>query len=164
MKSLLKKPIRDMLQQAISNELYASALYKHCANRMQRAGYLGAAKFFLGESEDELKHYQRHVEYMNDMGDCADVPGVQAMDEDVPDLRTAVQVAYDTEAQLMQDYNGWYGDCLKAGDHVTARHLLFFLEVQQTSVGEYGDLLARLEVAGDNSAALLEIDEGLGGD
>ena len=37
-----------------------------------------------------------------------------------------------------------------------------FLEIQRKAVGAYGDLLARLELAGDDKCALLLIDQELG--
>jgi ferritin len=45
---------------------------------------------------------------------------------------------------------------------MTAQFLLQFLEIQRKSIGEYGDLLARLQIADDNAAALLMIDNELG--
>ena len=40
--------------------------------------------------------------------------------------------------------------------------LLFFLKEQRESVGQYGDLISRLDRAGDNEAAMLMIDTELG--
>jgi ferritin len=62
--------------------------------------------------------------------------------------------------QLEKDYSRWYSACNK--DPVTAEFLLQFLRIQRKSVGEYGDLKSRLELAGDNRAAILQIDTELG--
>jgi ferritin len=47
-------------------------------------------------------------------------------------------------------------------DCVTAQFLLQFIEIQRKAVGEVKDILSLLNIAKDNSAALLEIDEKLG--
>jgi ferritin len=160
LKSLLSKPVHAILNSAVQSELYASNLYKHIGNMLQRLGYFGGAKYFLAESADELTHYQRHADYMNDRGSVAMIPMIEAVQEDITGLREAIELAYETELQLGNDYEGWYKAC--ADDPTTQRHLLFFLEEQQISVGKYGDLLARLNLAGDNESALLIIDKELG--
>ena len=108
----------------------------------------------------EREHYQIHATYQNDSGDVAAIPAIEAMDEPVGTLRDAIEAAYDTECQLERDYIRWYSACSK--DPVTAEFLLQFLRGQRKSVGEYGDLLARLTLAGEDRAAILMIDSELG--
>ena len=150
-----------MLDDAIHSELYASNLYKHVANRLQKLGYFGAQKFFLAESATELEHYQINVQFQNDVGAVAEVPAIEAMDEPINSLRDAIELGYETELQLYEDYKSWYKQA--SSDSVVQQFLLQFLELQRKSVGEYGDLIARLNQAGDDKAALLLIDQELGG-
>ena len=159
-KSLLSPEVKACLDEAVHAELYAANLYKHLANQLQRLGYFGAQRFFLAESASELEHYQVHANYQNDSGTVAGIPAIEAMDEPIGTLRDAIEAAYDTELQLEKDYIRWYSACTK--DPVTAEFLLQFLRGQRKSVGEYGDLLARLDLAGDDRAALLQIDNELG--
>lgn len=159
-KSLLSPEVKACLDEAVHAELYAANLYKHIANQLQRLGYFGAQKFFLAESASELEHYQIHANYQNDSGTVASIPAIEAMDEPIGTLRDAIETAYDTELQLEKDYVRWYSACTK--DPVTAEFLLQFLRGQRKSVGEYGDLLSRLDLAGDDRAALLQIDNKLG--
>lgn len=159
-KSLLSPEVKACLDEAVHAELYAANLYKHLANQLQRLGYFGAQRFFLAESASELEHYQIHANYQNDSGTVASIPAIDAMDEPIGTLRDAIETAYDTELQLEKDYVRWYSACTK--DPVTAEFLLQFLRGQRKSVGEYGDLLSRLDLAGDDRAALLQIDNELG--
>ena len=52
------------------------------------------------------------------------------------------QIAFSTEEQLGRDYLRWYGEA----DPVTQQFLLQFLAIQRKSVGEFGDLLARIGI------------------
>ena len=160
-KMVISSGLKTMLDDAIHSELYASNLYKHVANRLQKLGFFGAQKFFLAESASELEHYQTHVQFQNDVGAVAEVPAIEAMDEPINSLRDALELGYDTELQLYEDYKKWYGQA--ASDVVVQQFLLQFLELQRKSVGEYGDLIARLNQAGDDKAAILLIDQELGG-
>lgn len=157
-KNQLTPEVEAMLADAVHAELFASHLYKHVANHLQRLGYFGAQKFFLAESADELTHYQRHVDYINDRGAVAMTPALPNVDDKIDTLRTALELAYDTEMSLQNNYAEWYG----MSDVITQQHLLQFIEIQRKSVGEYGDLLARMDRVGDDLCGVLLIDQELG--
>jgi ferritin len=155
----LDPKIEATLQDAVHSELFASNLYKHIANQMQRIGYFGAQKWFLHESSDELTHYQKLADYLNDRGAVAEIPAIEAMTEVTASLREAIELAYNTELQLQNDYADWYRAA--ADDPITQQRLLEFLEIQRTSVGEYGDLISRLDRAADDTCGILLIDQEL---
>jgi ferritin len=160
-KMIISAECKKMLDEAIHSELYASNLYKHIANQLQRLGYFGASKFFLNESADELKHYQLHVEFLNDVGTVAKVPMIEAMNETIETFSDAIETGYETELELLNNYQGWYRDT--AEDPIVQQFLLQFLEIQRISVGEYGDLLARIQLVNQDKAGMLLIDQELGG-
>lgn len=161
MKRLLTPAVEQLLRDACYQERYASNLYTHLANQMQRVGYFGAEKFFRGEASDELEHYQRIVQYFNDRGGMAPVPAIEEMDEKANDLAMALNAAFQTEVDLGALYAKWYSQCLPQ-DPTTAQFLLQFIEIQRTSIGEFGDWLSRLERCGQDNAALLILDRELG--
>jgi len=159
-KSLLTPEIKNMLDEAIHGELYVSNLYKHLGNQLQRLGFFGAQKYFLNESKDELKHYQKIVDFQNDMGAVAKVPAIEAMTDTVGGLVDAIQIFYDNELELYYSYSDNYQTA--AGDPVVQQFLLQFLEIQRASVGEAADLLARCKLVEGDKCGLLIIDQELG--
>jgi ferritin len=158
---IISANLKAVLDDAVHSELYASNLYKHVANQLQRIGYFGAQKFFLKESADELAHYQLHVDFQNDVGTVAKVPMIAAMDEPIKTLSDAIELGYETELELYENYKDWYEQA--ASDPVVQQFLLQFLEFQRKSVGEYGDLLARIQLMDQDKAGMLLIDQELGG-
>lgn len=161
MANLLAPAVEQALRDACYQERYASNLYTHVANQMQRIGYFGAEKFFRGEAADELEHYGKLVGYFNDRGSMAPVPAIEEMDEKVSSLREAMTLAFETELDLGNKYNDWYAK-IHPKDPATAQFLLQFIEIQTKSIGEYADLLSRLNLCGDDRAALLMLDNELG--
>lgn len=158
--NLLAKPIENLLQEAVQSELYASHLYKSLANQLQRIGYFGAQKHFLSESSEELTHYQKLADFMNDMGALANLPALEPISDKVATLADAIEIAYETELQLGKDYERWYKAAAEAP--MVQQRLLEFLEIQRTSIGEYGDLLSRLKLVEGDKAGLILIDQELG--
>jgi ferritin len=158
---IISANLKAVLDDAVHSELYASNLYKHVANQLQRIGYFGAQKFFLKESADELAHYQLHVDFQNDVGTVAKVPAIEAMNEPIKTLSDAIELGYETELELYENYKDWYEQA--SSDPVVQQFLLQFLEFQRKSVGEYGDLLARIQLMDQDKAGMLLIDQELGG-
>jgi ferritin len=156
-KSLLSASMKKGLQDAVEAELYQSNLWKHIANRLQRAGLFGGQKYFLAESADELVHYQMFADFINDMGDCASVPKIDSPVDKIEDLGDALDVAYTTELDVYNQYKDFYDKAIKE-DSVVAQFLLQFIEIQRKAVGDYGDLLARYKIA-EQTREILEFDE-----
>ena len=156
-KSLLSPSMRKGLQDAVYTELYQSNLWKSLANQLQRLGYFGSQKYFLAESAEELTHYQMHVEFMNDMGDCAELPKIDAVTDKVTDIGDALEIGYNTELDVYNQYKDFY-EKAEDEDVSVAQYILQFIEIQRKAVGHYGDLLAKYKIA-ESTKELLEFDE-----
>lgn len=157
LKSLLSKDMKEGMQDAVQVELQQSNLWKSLANQMQRLGFFGSQKYFLAESAEELTHYQMHVEFMNDMGDCADLPKIDAVNDKVKTIGNALEIGYEIELDVYNQYKEFY-EKASSEDVVVAQYLLQFLEIQRKAVGHYGDLLAKYKVA-EETKEILEFDE-----
>ena len=156
-KSLLSKSMKSVLQEALYLELYQSNLWKALANQMQQYGFFGTQKYFLTESAEELTHYQMHVNFQNDMGDCADMPSIEAIKDKVKTIGESLEIGYEMELEVYNKYKEFYKKA-EDEDCVVGQFLLKFLEIQREAVGHYGDLLAKYKVA-ETTKELLEFDQ-----
>lgn len=158
--SLLKPEIKSWLEKSLASELYASNLYKHIANQMQRLGFFGAQKYYMNESAEELTHYQKLVDYINDMGDVCPVPAVERISDKIMNIGDALELSYETELDLMKQYQKFYEEAEdKYEDCITAIFIQQFILIQVKSVGEYGDLISRFD---KNRNDVFEFDEYIG--
>lgn len=156
-KNLLSPSMKKGLQKAIYAELYQSNLWKHIANQLQRLGFFGGQKYFLAESAEELTHYQVLVDFINDMGDVADVPKIDAIEDEIDSIATALQVSYDMELDVYNQYKKLYKEA-EEEDCAVGIFLQQFVTIQLKAVGAYGDLISRYNRCGTNEAAILEFD------
>lgn len=157
LKSLLSPAMKKGMQDAVYIELYQSNLWKSLANQLQKLGLFGSQKYFLAESAEELEHYQMHVEFMNDMGDCADLPKIDAVTDKVTDIGDALQIGYNTELDVFYQYKDLYKQA-EEEDVSVAQYILQFIEIQRKAVGHYGDLLAKYKIA-EQTKEILEFDQ-----
>lgn len=160
-KSLLSASLKKGVQEALQMELYQSNLWKHIANNLQRLGFFGGQKYFLKESAEELTHYQIIVDFMNDMGDCAAMPKIDAVTDEITSIGDALQVGYEIELEVYNMYKKLY-EKAEDEDCTVGQFLLQFIQVQREALGSYGDLISRYNKCGKNEAAILEFDEYLG--
>ena len=156
-KNLLSPSMKKGLQKAIYAELYQSNLWKHIANQLQRLGFFGGQKYFLAESAEELTHYQIFVDFINDMGDVAEVPKIDAIEDEIDSMAAALQVAYDMELDVYNQYKKFYQEADEE-DSAVGIFLQQFVTIQLKAVGDYGDLISRYNRCGTNEAAILEFD------
>ena len=157
LKSLLSPAMKKGMQDAVYMELYQSNLWKSLANQLQRLGLFGSQKYFLAESAEELTHYQMHVEFMNDMGDCADIPKIDAIKDKITDIGDALEIGYNTELDFYNQYKDFYKQA-EDEDVSVAQYILQFIEIQRKAVGHYGDLLAKYKIA-EETKEILEFDQ-----
>jgi ferritin len=157
LKSLLSPEMKKGMQDAIYMELYQSNLWKSLANQLQRLGLFGSQRYFLAESAEELTHYQMHVEFMNDMGDCAELPKIDAIKDKVTDIGDALEIGYNTELDFYNQYKDFYQQS-EDEDVSVAQYILQFIEIQRKAVGHYGDLLAKYKIA-EQTKEILEFDQ-----
>jgi ferritin len=157
LKSLLSPSMKKGLQASIEFELYQANLWKSFANQMQRLGYFGTQKYFLAESAEELTHYQIIVEFMNDMGDCADLPKIDAITDKVSNIGEALELGYEMEMEVLNHYKKFYHEADEE-DCAVGIFLQQFVTIQVQAVGHYGDLLAKYKVA-ETTKEILEFDE-----
>lgn len=154
---LLSDDVISLFNEAIASELYASHLYKHIANQLQKEGYAGAQKYFLAESGDELEHHQKLVDFMNDLNVTAKTPAIPGVsDKEIESIGDALYLAYETEKELLIKYESFYKFAHDAGDIKSATFVSEFVQIQRKSVGEFGDLIARFS---KNETDIFEFDE-----
>lgn len=155
MKKLLSKEEISLINELAKQELIASHSYLHLANCMRNKGYFGTEKFFTSESLDEREHYNTWAKFMNDMYEEVEVPALEAVTIDADNLLDAIEVALEMEEELLSKYED---ACSQGVSPKVLIKLYDFIEIQTKAVGEYADLLARVNLTNES----ILIDQELG--
>jgi len=144
--NLLQSTDEKNFQKAVGKELYASNHYLYSASCAQRGGWTGSQKYFEKEAEDERVHYLKIRNFLNDRGSEAEMPEIPEVELKEGSLTDLYKQAYDLEVDLGTFYNDWFNDTRDATVKV---FLIKMIEIQTKSIGEYGDLLARIDKVGE---------------
>lgn len=159
-KSLISESCLKKLNKALAYELGHFYLYTLLANKMQTYGYFGAQKYFLAESDEEKTHYQKHVDFINNLGAEAVLPQLTPETDKAETLYDAINIAYDNELDLLNYYKKIYKEEVSENPEIS-EHLNFYLKTQVDAVGFYGDILAMFESEKDNKNICMVIDHKL---
>ena len=146
---------KSQLNEAISKERYANAFYLNLSNRMQANGWFGCQKYFKNEAEDEMKHYQIVADFMNDRGDCADIPMIPAIEFYPIGLMDTFTASLEIEEELGEFYETYYKetDC-----QYVKQRLLELIQIQRESISKYMDHISILNNCDNDPSALLLFD------
>lgn len=158
--ALLSNRLILELEKRMTGELKAELMYRTLANAMQNEGYFGAADFFADEAKAEAAHYQKIVDFCNDLGVLPNINVPANYRFEDMGIESAFKTAFNAEFLLLQEYSELM-KLAKAEDVILEEFLYFFIKEQRKSVGEYGDFLARLELCKGEASALLNFDKEL---
>lgn len=150
------------LEKRIEGELTAELMYRQLSACMQQLGYFGAAKFFENEANTEVEHYQKIIDFCNDLGILPNYNGATRIMSDINTFEDAFKVAYDAELNLLNEYKN-LSNMSSNDEYAVFYFSQEFVKEQVKSVGEYGDILATIEISQNNLSALLLIDSKLNG-
>lgn len=155
MRALISTDHSELINKAGHLEKFAAQTYEHFANIARMKGLYGAEKFFLNEAKDENKHFQKLAKFMNDMGVLITMPALEEQNEEIETIDELFEKAYDMELNLLEYYESIEEELPGRFENI----ILEMIQIQVKSVGEYGDLLARLSIVGDD---ILVFDQELG--
>lgn len=152
----------NLWQELAGEELYAHLLYTQLAANLQAAGLFGAQKLFEHESDQELSHYKKVRDIVNNLGGIIFPTSSYKVTEKADNIGDALNVALTTEKDLLGKYTSAKNYFSSIDDQASYQAVLEFIEIQTRSVGEISDLIVRYDITKDSGAGILLFDQELG--
>jgi ferritin len=151
----LPQEIVDLLMPRLKDEFTAYYHYRALSNYCQGVGFMKAAKFFQGESDNELGHAKKIENYLVDWNVNPQLPKIDEPKIEFKGLLEGIEMSYSIEYALYEDYEDTSMKIFKEGDVCTFDFLQFFRTEQTAAVAEYSDMLNMLE--GTDTASKFEL-------
>ena len=156
------KTVEAAINDQIAKEFFASHLYLSMTAWFEDQNLPGFANWMRMQTEEERAHAMRLFNYLIEAGGRV---RLQAIDEPAVDFQSPLQVMKESlkhEQKVTASIRKIYELAEKEKDYGTQLHLQWFITEQQEEEKNVGDVIARLEMAGDNKVALMFIDRELG--
>lgn len=153
----------NILNYRIEQEESSSRLYHAMSIWLNNNGFMGAAKAWQQDADDEMKHAQWAKEYLLDMGIQPTIPALVKPIQTFTGLCDIIKQSYKHEIMVTEQCNDLAKGAMKAGDHLLYQLANRFLQEQQEELGKVQTLLDKLEAFGEDKVALRLLDNELGG-
>lgn len=158
----MDQQLQDAINRQINNEFVASYHYLAMSVYLDSIHLPGIASWMAMQSDEERAHGQKLLQFLLDRGGNVELQAIAKPPREFGTVREVFEDAMKQEQKTTSDIYEVYGLAHEKNDYATLAHLQWFIDEQVEEEKTVGDILGRLELAGDEKTALLVIDDQLG--
>ena len=155
----MDKDVQDAINEQIKNELFSGYMYLSMSAHFENENLPGFAHWMRLQAEEELAHAMRLFDYVNRRGGRV---ALQAVDQPPVEFGSPLSVfekALEHERFVTSLIHKLYELAAEKGDWATQQELQWFIAEQVEEEDNAGRSVDQLRMAGDDSAALLMLDQ-----
>jgi ferritin len=162
---ILDSALAQLFQEQMNRERYNAACYDALAGALENVAWDGFAKWMRKAAAEELEHYKKFNDFLVDCN-------VEPVVTETPSPGTAgnsdPHAAFGTALQLERENTYFILSlvlaCENVGDWQAEHWMTWAVDEQRNAERELTDIMLWFQRAVGNNAALLILDEKLGGD
>ncbi|HYF77942.1 MAG TPA: ferritin [Symbiobacteriaceae bacterium] len=159
---VLTDQIQQLFNHLIQVELNSAYLYLAMSTYFLRMNLPGMATWLRLQHDEERGHAQQLMNYVVDRGGTVEVRAIPAQPVNFGSPLEAWQQVLKHEQYVTQNYQQAYDMVSKAQDYQSLPIIQDFLREQIDEVAQATVIVGQLQMARDNSAAILLLDRELG--
>jgi ferritin len=155
----LSSKLETALNNQLNLELGSAYAYLGMASYFQQTPFTGFAQWMELQSHEELRHAEKFFRYI---GERKGQVNLGALSEPKCDYKSALQVFQASlahEQKVSAAICGIYELALTEKDFATLSFLKWFLDEQVEEEKSVGEMVAKLELVGDNRNGLFHLDK-----
>lgn len=153
---------KKLLNNQIILEANAASSYLAMASWCEITGYMGAARFFYAQSDEERSHMLKFIRYLNNIGGNATIPATKSPPNSFKSLESTIRAALNNEQLVTKAIYAIVETAQKEKDHSTHTFLDWFVNEQVEEEKKFETILQKFDLIGRDKIAIHEIDKILG--
>jgi ferritin len=154
----ISEKIQELLNKQINSELYSAYLYLSMAAYFESRNLRGFASWMVQQAKEELEHAMKIYRYVFERGGRVVLKAIEEPPSEWSSPRDAIKHALEHEMEVTRRIHSIYEAAREEKDHATEVFMQWFVNEQVEEEALFSDLLAKVEAAGDNPAALMMLD------
>lgn len=154
--------IPELLSKQMNIELNNFHTYINFASIADILGYVGASSYLKKQADGELEHFEKFRKYMCDRNYLPMLFQLPQKSVDNYTLLDIMTQVYNLECNTTNELTGLKIAVKETNDYVTLDFLDWYMLEQIEEEDTTNTYMQRLKIAGDNSAAILDMDRELG--
>ena len=153
------KELTNAINRHLAAEFQASHTYLAMSIWLREKDLAGFSAYMLNKSQEERAHAARLIAYLVDSDEQVELPTVEAPERGWPSVQKLFDRIYEMEKAVTASINRLYALAESEGERSATAMLDWFVAEQLQEEAEARFVCKRLRLAGDNSAALLLLDQ-----
>jgi ferritin len=146
----------------ITLELASSIAYLQMAAYLESQSLTGMASWMRIQSDEERAHAIKFFDFVLDRGNTVAIGEIQAPEAETASPVDAFRQALDQERHVSESIRQLYRKATDTLDAASFPLLQWFLQEQVEEEATVSEIIDRLELAGSDGTALLQLDRELG--
>jgi ferritin len=159
---MISKKMAAALNEQIGHELFSSNLYLAMASWAETANLPGFGKWLRTQAEEERSHGLKFYDYVLDQGEKAVIPALDKPEDKFENILDVFRKVLEHEKKITALVHKLQALAVKENDWATQVELAWFIKEQVEEEKNASLLVAHLEMIGDKSAAILNLDHQAG--
>jgi ferritin len=154
--------VYEAINDQVNNELGASHSYLAMSGVCEQLNFPGAAHWFRIQSDEERGHALRLFDFILARNHGVSLRKIQGETAHFQTLLEVFRASLAQEEQVSQQIDALYDLAMREKDFAAVVEMQWFVTEQVEEEKSARDVIAKLEMAGADARALLEIDRDLG--
>ncbi len=154
--------VYEAINEQVNNELAASHSYLALSGICEELNFPGAAHWFRVQSEEERGHALRMFDFVHARNHGVTLGALPFEAVAAASLLDVFRASLAQEERVTAQINALYDLAMREKDFAAVVEMQWFVTEQVEEEKSARDIIARLEMAGMDARALLEIDRELG--
>lgn len=159
---MLKQEMQDALNKQINEELFSAYLYASMASYFEHTNLRGFAQWMRVQSEEELDHARRLVNYINNRNGRVYYAAVAAPQVDWDSAVGAMEDSYKHECHISACINELSSMAMRLNDHATHAFLEWFVTEQVEEEASADGVVQQLKLMEGAPGGMFLLDRELG--
>lgn len=151
--------VAQLMIAQVGHEYANMTLYRSLANFFDACALDGFKQYMLNQAEGEKTHAEKFMDELNDRGVTFTIPPIDSPGPWPQTPLEAFKATLQRERETTELIRFIGMAASQSGDFQTLSFLNWFFIEQTEEEKSTGDWVMRLELVGDNTAALFELDE-----
>lgn len=158
----LSPEIEKILNLQIANELNSEKLYRAMSNCMEYKGWEGAAKLWKKYSEEEHKHAEKVISFMQDLDCLPQIPATTQPQKEFEGIKDIVTKSDEHEWLITTQWKVIASKAMKESDLLTFGLAQEFIKEQVEELAKTNYWVSRIEMYESSKKTLGDLDDEMG--
>jgi ferritin len=158
----MKGAVKSAIEDQIGREFYAGYLYLSMAGSFEMANLTGFGRWMREQAGEERDHALKLFDFLLSRGERVELQPIDAPPSSFRSALDTFEQALEHEKEVTDHINDLYELAVKEHDHPARLLLNWFIEEQVEEEKSASEIVDRLTMAGDDTAAVLILDREMG--